>query len=374
MKLAVRRTSTAIAAIATASISGVLVGAAPANAATEACGDGTLISPGVCEQTFTSGTAQFTPTASMTKLEALLVGAGGAGASVGNAGYAAGGGGEVKVVDLTGSGPLTVTVPTSNAPTTVTGGIVPASAANGLDGNDTTGTGGASGSGKPGGNSGGSGGGGGGTAGAAAGTNGGAGATADSVAGSTSLFHGDATCYGGGGAAGSRTSLQSVGVPGCGAGGPNADATAVVAPAANRGGGGGAVQGLAGDPQTVTPGAAGVVVLRWTAADVTLSFNTAGKGAAPSPESVVPGTAPTRPADPSAEGFQFEGWYTDSSYATPADFSTPLTRSTTFFARWSPTLAATGVDVGPAVPLASLFALLAGAGLVVLGTRRRRSS
>ena len=99
MKLAVQRTSTAIAVFATAGISGLVWGAAPAFAVPNPCGTGTLISAKVCEQTFTATTAtNFTPPTQTTKLEALLVGGGGSGAvreasAPSTTGYALGGGG-----------------------------------------------------------------------------------------------------------------------------------------------------------------------------------------------------------------------------------------------------------------------------------------
>ncbi|MDQ2699133.1 MAG: hypothetical protein M3Y46_10095, partial [Actinomycetota bacterium] len=123
MKTVFRKTTTAVAAVATAGVSGLFMGAAPAAAATETCGEvGTLVAPGICELVFTSD-GVFTRTPEMTKLEVLLVGAGGnsvgspyapesEGQPDGSVGYASGGGGgEVRVVDFSStSGPITVTV------------------------------------------------------------------------------------------------------------------------------------------------------------------------------------------------------------------------------------------------------------------------
>src|SRR5690606_13924592 len=150
--LAAARTSTAVAVMATAGVSAVFVGASPAYAASEACGnnDGVLVAPGVCELSFTSGATTFTPTADMTKLEVLLVGAGGNGAQdTGTDGYAsaaAGGGGEVKIVDLTGTtDPMLIVVPTPDALGSVTA-VTTIGVANGGSPADNTYSGGTSGS------------------------------------------------------------------------------------------------------------------------------------------------------------------------------------------------------------------------------------
>ncbi len=82
-----------------------LLGVSPAAIADGGCATGsTLVSTGVCEATFTSS-GTFTPPATATKLEALLVGAGGAAT-----GLYAGGGGDVQIVELSASGEVTVTV------------------------------------------------------------------------------------------------------------------------------------------------------------------------------------------------------------------------------------------------------------------------
>jgi uncharacterized repeat protein (TIGR02543 family) len=378
LKLAVRTTSTALAVVATAGASTLFLGVAPASAATEACGAGTLIAPGLCEQSYTSGTASFTPTAQMTKLEVLLVGAGGSGAdqlAPNTNGYAAaGGGGQVKIVDFSAAaGPLTVTVPAPGAPGGVTDGTTNATVANGQDAAANGETGGTSGSGYVGA----TGiststtpyGGGGGAAGSPSGNaNGGAGVVVSNVAAGGSLFNGDARCFGGGGAIG-VPGIQ--GIPGCGGGGA-ADATGTIlsSPIANSGGGGGGLNIT--QTSAARSGAAGLVVIRWTAAPLTLNFNVGGHGIAPSPQAIAALTAGIRPADPVADGFTFQGWYTDAALTIPADFSVPLSASTTFYAKWLPTLAATGGEANPVEFGAALAVLAAGIGLTAAAYRRRR--
>lgn len=372
MKLAVRRTSTAVAAVATAGVSTVFVGAAPALAATEPCGDtGTLVAPGVCEQVFTSD-GTFTPTTEMSQLEVLLVGAGGDGLRAengsGSVGYAAGGGGEVKIVDFTGAtDPIAVTVATpSGAEGRATDGTIDATVNSGEDGvvdlTTYTATGGASGNGNSGSSvpaqseptvaSHGAGGGAGGTA---SGANGGAGVVVSALAPSGSLFSGDPRCFGGGGAV---SAGSTAGIPGCG-GGVSGD------PVANSGGGAGSVTNGS------NAGAAGVVIVRWTA-DVTLTFDVNGHGTAPAPQTIPAGSTAARPADPTADGFQFAGWYTDAQLTTLADFNAPLTTSTTYYAKWTRVLAATGGTVDAGSVALGVSTVVAGAGLLLLAARRRR--
>ncbi len=395
VKTATRRTSMAIAAVAAAGVSTLFAGAAPANALGPCGPTGNLVTAGICEQTFTSGSVSFTPTASMTKLEVLLVGAGGSGsnqpASNTNGYASAGGGGGVTITDFSGATvPLTGTVPAPGSPGSVTDGTTTTTPAlNGLDGAGN-GNGGASGNGNAGavatigtpsvpyG--------GGGGAGAAAVTpttagvnaNGGAGVTISSIAPAGSLFTGDATCYGGGGAAGVAGVAgvtNTKGTPGCGGGGPaDATATSLSLPTANRGGGGGGVNKTSAAIAAQRAGAGGAVVIRWTAAPtVVLTFDANGHGTAPASQDVQPGTAPTKPADPAATDYLFGGWYADEALTTPADFSAPLTAATTFFAKWTPELAATGAIVDPAVPGAALLAVMVGIGVVTLARRRRQA-
>ena len=389
VKLAAQRTTAAIAVAATAGISGLIWGAAPAFALPNPCGTGTLISGNICEQTFTSTTASdFTPPAT-TKLEALLVGGGGGGgvipanAGTSSNGYAtAGAGGQVKIVDFTSQAgsttPLVVTVGAgggidgNGGTSTVTGG--PAATASGGDSGSQT-TGGSTGT-----NTGGSisdgatpttyYGGGAGAGGSTTTIDGGDGVTLSTAYASDPLFGSDGACYGGGGAA-----LQNptVGTATCGGNAPDSDPSASAYPSltANSGGGGAASLSVGvGDG-----GSDGVVVFRWVAS-YKLTFAADGHGTAPAAQAVPLGTAPTQPANPTASGFVFNGWYTDPGLTTPADFSVPLTGSTTFYAKWDPILATTGG--GPnqdELPIA-LGTLTFGVGLfgVALFYRRKRKA
>ena len=380
MKIAVRRTTTTIAALATAGISSLFMGAVPANAAPVACGTGTLIAgTTTCQQTFTSS-GTFIPTSSMTHLQVLLVGGGGSGefTQPTTTGYAtAGGGGEVKVVDFSAqtTGSWTVTVGASDFATTVAAVTAPTLTATAAAGHIASSTAGGA-SGGNGSNAGGSDvsgatyGGGGGASQAASGINAGDGITPAVVAGSDpalALFSTDTTCFGGGGAVAEN---GTVGAAGCGANAPTSGtATTFTTLVPNSGGGGGAT--LAGIGAS-SAGAAGYVEVRWDAPTVTLAFVADGHGATVPTENVVVGTAPTKPADPTASGYAFKGWFTDSALTTPADFTAPLTAATTFYAKWLPSLAATGGAPNQAELPIGIGTLVVGAGLLTVAIIRRR--
>lgn len=66
-----------------------------------------------------------------------------------------------------------------------------------------------------------------------------------------------------------------------------------------------------------------------------VSFNMNGHGNATSDQCVQSGAAITRPADPTATGYTFAGWYADAACTQEWDFSTPVTAATTLYALWT---------------------------------------
>ena len=50
---------------------------------------------------------------------------------------------------------------------------------------------------------------------------------------------------------------------------------------------------------------------------------------------VKKGETLTKPADPTKEGFDFGGWYTDKALTKAYDFATPVTKSFTLYAKWT---------------------------------------
>ena len=381
----IKSSAVAVATVA-AGVSSLFLSAAPAVAAPPPCGAGTLLAGNICEQTFTSGTSDFTPGPGISNLQVLLVGGGGSGVNhspgfsippattIPEYGPNGGGGGDVKVVDFSAetSTTLHLTVGGSGGTSSVNDGTTTTTAAGGSSGTDAAG--GDSGSGKAGWSTTSPAG-----AGAGAGAspanefNGGAGKTPAAVAPSGSIFATDVTCYGGGGAIGFHSG--TIGSASCGGGTltDGATSTSLTAPTVNHGGG-----GAGGDVGTAnaasTAGASGAVVVRWTPPTVTLTF-ASSHGSAVAPETVTVGAAPTRPTDPVVDGFVFKGWFTDPGLTTPADFSAPLTADATFFPSFGIVLATTGGVISPLeVPLGlgGLGAGIAVVAAVAINRRRAR--
>jgi hypothetical protein len=107
---------------------------------------------------------------------------------------------------------------------------------------------------------------------------------------------------------------------------------------------------------------------------VRVSFNMDGHGAAIADDEFQSGDNPTAPADPTAAGRTFLGWFTDGSLTTKFDFTATQTTDTVAFAGWSG-LAETGVAISPvAIPLAVGVVVLGVLLLVIAWLRRRRAS
>ena len=75
------------------------------------------------------------------------------------------------------------------------------------------------------------------------------------------------------------------------------------------------------------------VYAKWTANDYEVSFITE-HGDAPASQNVPYNKTATNPGELSAEGYTFIGWYTDDTYSTKFDFSTPITGDTKVYAKW----------------------------------------
>jgi uncharacterized repeat protein (TIGR02543 family) len=73
----------------------------------------------------------------------------------------------------------------------------------------------------------------------------------------------------------------------------------------------------------------------WTRITSMVSFTLDGQGAAIAPQTIEYGSTATKPADPTAGGYTFDGWFADASLSTPFDFATPITADTTVYAKWS---------------------------------------
>ena len=75
------------------------------------------------------------------------------------------------------------------------------------------------------------------------------------------------------------------------------------------------------------------VYAKWTANDYEVSFITE-HGNAPASQNVPYNETATDPGKLSAEGYTFDDWYTDATYTTKFDFSTPITSDTKVYAKW----------------------------------------
>lgn len=67
----------------------------------------------------------------------------------------------------------------------------------------------------------------------------------------------------------------------------------------------------------------------------TVSFNMGGHGATVPSQRVADGAYATRPADPTAEGWTFGGWYTSDGLTTAFDFDSQIEADTTIYAKWT---------------------------------------
>nr|MCR5616114.1 InlB B-repeat-containing protein [Saccharofermentans sp.] len=67
----------------------------------------------------------------------------------------------------------------------------------------------------------------------------------------------------------------------------------------------------------------------------TVTFNANGHGTAPAAQSVTYGGKATKPADLTATGWTFSGWYTDAACTKAYNFSSTVTANVTLYAKWT---------------------------------------
>lgn len=82
------------------------------------------------------------------------------------------------------------------------------------------------------------------------------------------------------------------------------------------------------------------VYAKWVKKPI-VSFNRNGHGTAPASQTVELSGKAVKPADPTAEGYVFRGWYTTAACTTEFDFNTPITADTTLYAKWNETYTVT---------------------------------
>ena len=74
---------------------------------------------------------------------------------------------------------------------------------------------------------------------------------------------------------------------------------------------------------------------KWEGDEVyTVKFNTNG-GSSVASQTVATGEKATKPADPTKNGYEFSGWYSDSKCTKAFNFSTAIKANTTLYAKWT---------------------------------------
>ncbi|WP_050748284.1 InlB B-repeat-containing protein [Peptoniphilus duerdenii] len=68
---------------------------------------------------------------------------------------------------------------------------------------------------------------------------------------------------------------------------------------------------------------------------VTITFNANGHGTAPAVQTVTSGQKATAPAELTAAGYIFGGWYKEAACTTEYDFNTPVNANITLYAKWT---------------------------------------
>ena len=85
---------------------------------------------------------------------------------------------------------------------------------------------------------------------------------------------------------------------------------------------------------TTVPTGDVTLTAKWTAKDYEVSFVTE-HGKAPTSQNVPYNEPAKDPGELMAEGYTFDGWYTDDNYSTKFDFTKPIKSNTTVYAKWT---------------------------------------
>jgi uncharacterized repeat protein (TIGR02543 family) len=86
---------------------------------------------------------------------------------------------------------------------------------------------------------------------------------------------------------------------------------------------------------TVTGNAIYTATFTETINQYQVTFNMNGHGTAPATQTIEYGSKVSEPSAPTADGYEFAGWYKDEQCTTPWDFDTDVvTGSTTIYAKW----------------------------------------
>ena len=81
--------------------------------------------------------------------------------------------------------------------------------------------------------------------------------------------------------------------------------------------------------------------------EYTVTFNMNGHGTQVPAQTVEKGNKATKPANPTASGYTFGGWYADATFSTKFDFNSAITANTTVYAKWTKNSAAPADPTNP---------------------------
>ncbi|MDO4983914.1 MAG: InlB B-repeat-containing protein [Eubacteriales bacterium] len=96
-----------------------------------------------------------------------------------------------------------------------------------------------------------------------------------------------------------------------------------------------------GDEYTINNTKSVTIKWVWTenttppATTYTVTFNMNGHGTQVAAQTVEDGNKATKPADPTASGWTFDGWYADATFSAAFDFDTTIAADTTIYAKWT---------------------------------------
>ncbi|MBR3704590.1 MAG: InlB B-repeat-containing protein, partial [Oscillospiraceae bacterium] len=87
------------------------------------------------------------------------------------------------------------------------------------------------------------------------------------------------------------------------------------------------------------------IFAKWTVNSYTVTFEMNGHGEAIASQAIEHGNAVTKPADPSADGYTFGGWFKDEALTTAWNFEADtVTENTTIYAKWTEIPSVTELD------------------------------
>ncbi len=84
----------------------------------------------------------------------------------------------------------------------------------------------------------------------------------------------------------------------------------------------------------------------------TVTFDTNGHGTAPDNQTVKSGEKVTRPANPKADGYRFDGWYNEAACTSAFSFDTLIESNTTIYAKWTQLFK---VTYDPVIPVEVIY-------------------